>query len=231
MSKKTNVKAETRVEGVEHALTRVEQFIETYQKQIVRVVAVILGIVVIYMAFQRFYVEKQSQKAAEQMFPAEQYFEKDDWEKALDGDGNNIGFTGIVSDYRFTPSANLAKYYAGLCYLHLGEYEEAISYLSRFRSRDRILSSIALGGIGDAHAQLGETNKAVSFYRKAAERKSNDFTSPLYLLRAGILLEDEGRLDEACKLYERIKADYAVSTEGRTIDKYIARVKAKQGGN
>jgi len=231
MSKKTTVKAETRVEGVEQALTKAEYFIETYQKQIVRVVAVILGIVVIYMAFQRFYVEKKSLEAAAEMFPAEQYFEQDDWAKALDGDGNNLGFLAIISDYKLTSSANLAKYYAGLCYLHLGEYEEAITYLSRFKSKDKILSSIALGGIGDAHAQLGETAKAIVFYKKAAERRSNDYTSPLYMLRAGILLENEGRWEEAGKLYERIKTDYAASTEGRMIDKYIARVKAKQGSN
>jgi tetratricopeptide (TPR) repeat protein len=229
MSKKKNDKAEVRVEGVEHALTKAEQFIETYQKQIIRVVAAILGIVVIYMAFQRFYVEKRSQEAAAQMFPAEQYFEADDWERALDGDGNYLGFTDIISDYRFTTSANLAKYYAGICCLRLGEYEEAVSYLSKFKSKDKILSSIALGGIGDAHAQLGEPAKAINFYKKAAERRSNDFTSPLYLLRAGILLENEGRLKEAGELYERIKTDFAASTEGRTIDKYIARVKAKQG--
>ena len=231
MSKKKNVKAEVRVEGVEQVLTKAEQFIETYQKQIVWVVSVILGIVVLYMAFHRFYVEKKSQDAAAQMFPAEQYFERDDWERALDGDGNNLGFTDIISDYRFTPSANLAKYYAGLCYLHLGEYEDAISNLSKFKSKDKILSSIALGSMGDAYAQLGETDKAISFYRKAAERKINDFTSPLYLLRAGILLENEGRLKEAGELYECIKTDYAASTEGRTIDKYIARIKVKMSIN
>ena len=231
MSKKKNVKTEVRVEGVEHALTRAEQFIETYQKQIVWVVTVILGIVLLYMMFQRLYVEKKSGEAAAQMFPAEQYFEKDDWERALDGDGNNLGFTDIISDYRFTPTANLAKYYAGICYLRLGEYEDAISYLSKFKSKDKILSSIALGSIGDAYTQLDETEKAVSFYKKAAERKRNDFTSPLYLLRAGILLENEGKLKEAAELYERIKTDYAVSTEGRTIDKYIARIKVKQDGN
>ena len=93
------------------------------------------------------------------------------------------------------------------------------------------MSSIALGSIGDAYAQLDEPTKAINFYRKAAERKSNDFTSPLYLLRAGILLENEGRLKEADELYERIKTDYATSTEGRTIDKYIARVKAQQSSN
>ncbi|MDR1171737.1 MAG: tetratricopeptide repeat protein [Bacteroidales bacterium] len=231
MSKKPNDKAEVRVEGVEHALTKAEQFIETYQNQIVWVIVVILGIVVLYMAFQKLYVDKKSEEVAAQMFPAEQYFEKDDWEKALDGDGNNLGFVDIISDYKFTPSANLAKYYAGLCYLHLGEYDEAISYLSKFKSKDKILSSIALGGIGDAYAQLGEPEKAVNFYRKAAGHRSNDFTSPLYLLRAGILLEKEGKLKEAGELYERIKTDYAASTEGRTIDKYIARIKVKQGGN
>ena len=228
MSKKKSDKAAVRVEGVEQALTRAEHLIETYQKQIVWVVSVVLGIVVLYMAFQRFYVEKKSQEAAAQMFPAEQYFENDDWEKALDGDGNNLGFVDIISDYKFTPSANLAKYYAGICCLRIEEYEEAISYLSKFKSKDIILSSIALGSIGDAYAQLGESGKAVNFYKKAAQRKSNDFTSPLYLLRAGILLENEGKLKEAGELYERIKTNYAVSTEGRTIDKYIARIKAKQ---
>ena len=231
MSKKKSVKAETRVEGVEQALTKAEYFIETYQKQIVRVVAVILGIVVIYMAFQRYYVEKKSLEAAADMFPAEQYFERDEWEKALDGDGNNLGFIAIISDYRFTRSANLAKYYAGLCFLHLGEYDEAITYLSRFKKKDKILSSIALGGIGDAYAQLGETGKAVTFYKKAANRRRDDYTSPLYLLRAGILLEEEGRWEEAGKVYGQIKTDYATSTEGRTIDKYIARIKAKQSTN
>jgi len=231
MSKKKSDKAAVRVEGVEQALTRAEQFIETYQKQIVWGVCVILGIVVLYMAFQRFYIEKKSQEAAAQMFPAEQYFENDDWGRALDGDGNNLGFVDIISDYRLTPSANLAKYYAGLCCMRINEYEDAISYLSKFKSKDKILSSIALGSIGDAYAQLGETGKAINFYRKAAERKKNDFTSPLYLLRAGILLENEDRLKEAGELYERIKTDYAVSTEGRTIDKYIARVKTKQSND
>jgi len=231
MSKKKNDKAEVRVEGVEHALTKAEHFIETYQKQIVWTVTVILGAVLIYMAFQRLYVEKKSQEAAAQMFPAEQYFERDDWERALDGDGNNLGFIDIISDYRFTRSANLAKYYAGICNLRLGEYEDAIIYLSKFKSKDKILSSIALGSIGDAYVQLDEPEKAVSFYKKAADRRSNDFTTPLYLLRAGILLEQEGKLKEAGELYERIKTDYAVSTEGRTIDKYITRIKVKQDGN
>ena len=227
MSKKKSDKVEVRVEGVEQALTKAEQFIEKYQKQIIRVVGGILGVVLVYILFQHNYMEKRRVDAAAQMFPAEQYFEAEYWERALDGDGNDLGFIDIISDYRFTPSANLAQYYAGICCLNLGEYEEAISYLSGFKSKDIILSSIALGGIGDAYAQLDESEKAINFYMKAAERRKNDFTTPLYLLRAGILLENENRLKEAGDVYELIKNDYAASTEGRTIDRYIARVKAR----
>jgi len=227
MSKKKSNKADARVEGVEQVLTKAEQFIETYQKQIIRVVGGILCVVLLYMGFQHFVVAKRSLEAAAQMFPAEQYFEAEDWERALDGDGNFPGFEDIISDYRFTASANLAKFYAGVCLLNLGEYEDAIKRLSRFKTKDIILSSIALGGIGDAYAQLGDFDKALGFYRKAADRRKNDFTTPLYLLRAGILLENIGRLKEAEVLYERIKADYEMSTEGRSIDKYIARVKAQ----
>ena len=227
MSKKTSTKVENRVEGVEQALTKAEQFIEKYQKQIIRVIGGIVAIVLLYMGFQSFYVAGKSTEAAAQMFPAEQYFEVEDWERALDGDGNFPGFDDIIRDYRFTPSANLSRYYAGICCLNLGEYQEAINYLSRFRTRDIILSSIALGGIGDAYAQLGDNTKAIDFYEKAASRRKNEFTSPLYLMRAGILLENEGRFKEATEKYELIKTEYPSSTEGRSIDRYIARVKAQ----
>ena len=218
---------ESKVEGMEQALTKAEQFIEKYQKEIIRVVGGILGAVLIYMAFQSFYVEKRSLEAAAQMFPAEQYFQAEDWNSALDGDGNFLGFEDVISEFRFTPSANLARYYAGICCLRIGEYQDAIIHLSRFKSKDPILSSLALGGIGDAYAQLGDVSKALNFYMKAANQRSNDFTSPLYLLRAGILLENEGRFKEAGDLFEQIKNDYAGSSEGRTIDRYIARVKAQ----
>ena len=228
MSKKNNEKAEVRVEGVEQALTKAEQFLESYQKQILWVVGMLIGIVFIYMAFQHFYVEQKSQEAAAQMFPAEQYFESGLWDQALNGYGNNLGFIDIISEYKFTPSAKLSNYYAGMSYLHLGEYDEAVKYLGKFKSKDRILSSLAIGGIGDAYAELGESDKALMYYKKAAENKSNDFTTPLYLLRAGILMETEGKYKEAGELYDRIKKEYATSTEGRMIDKYIARIQANR---
>jgi tetratricopeptide (TPR) repeat protein len=222
--KEIDKKVEERVEGVEHALTKAEQFLESYQKQIVWAVGIILGIVVLYIAFQRYYLDKKTVEAAEQMFPAEQLFENEEWSRALEGDGNNPGFIEIIDDYVFTPSARLAKYYAGICYLRLGDYEEAINYLSKFSSKDVILSNMALGSIGDAYAELGNTDKAIAFYKKAANNRKNDFTSPLYLLRAGLLLEQQKEFKAAGELYEIIKKEYPNTTEGRNISKYITRV-------
>ncbi len=229
MSKKNNSKAETRVEGVEHALTRAEQFIEIYQKQITIVIGILLGIALLYMGFQHLYIKKKASEAATQMFPAERYYENEQWDQALNGDGNNPGFIEIMEDYRFTPSANLARYYAGISSLQLGEYDDAIKYLGKFKSKDKILSNLAYGGIGDAYAQLNEYNNAVKFYLKAASHKSNDFTSPMYLFRAGVLLEKEAKYKEALNVYNQIKNDYATSIEGQSIEKYITRVQLKEG--
>ncbi|MDR1673328.1 MAG: tetratricopeptide repeat protein [Bacteroidales bacterium] len=231
MAKKHNEKVEERVEGVEQALTKAEQFLETYQKQLIWGVSVILGIVLLYMAFQRFYVEGRTTEAADQMFPAEQSFEREAWQIALNGDGNNPGFIDIIDEYSFTPSARLAKYYAGMCYLHLGQYEDAIDYLSRFKSKDLIMSNLALGGIGDAYAELGDMEKAVTFYKKAANNRKNEFTTPLYLMRAGLLLEQQRKYGEAGELYRIIRKEYPNSTEGRNISKYITRVDVEQKHN
>ncbi|MDR0714175.1 MAG: tetratricopeptide repeat protein [Bacteroidales bacterium] len=232
MSKKEkNInKVEARIEGVEHALTRVEQFIETCRKQIIWGIGIILGIVLLYMAFQHYYLEKWSAEAAEQMFPAEQAFENENWTLALDGDGNNPGFIEIIDNFNYslTASARLAKYYAGICYLRLGYYEDAIEYLSKFRSKDMILSNMALGGIGDAYAEMGDTDKAVAFYKKAANNRKNEFTTPLYLVRAGILLEQQKKFKEAAELYNIVRKDYPNSTEGRNIVKYLTRVEIEQ---
>jgi tetratricopeptide (TPR) repeat protein len=161
------------------------------------------------------------------MFVAEQYFQRDSFNLALNGDGNYFGFLDIISDYKMTKSSNLAKYYAGVCYLHLGDYEEAISYLKKFSTSDIMISSIKNGAIGDAYVELGEYKQAVSYYEKAANSNANEFSTPIYLNKAGQLLEDEGDFKKALDLYETIKADYPKSAEGRNIEKVIARAKLK----
>lgn len=227
MSKKKNIEKDANIEGFESALTRSEQFIEDNQKTLTFVALGALIIVSLYLSFQKFYVEPLENDARNNMFIAEQYFQRDSFNLALNGDGNYFGFMDIIGDYKMTKSANLAKYYAGICYLQLGDFEEAISYLKKFNSNDIMIQSITNGAIGDAHVELGELSSAVSYYEKAANNNPNEFSTPIYLNKAAQILEEEGNFKKALSLYEIIKSDYPKSQEGRNVEKLIARAKMK----
>ena len=159
------------------------------------------------------------------MFQAERYLEMDSLKLALNGDGNYLGFLDIASDYKFTSTGNLAKYSAGICYLHLGNYNEAIEFLNSYSKKDKVLGSLAIGATGDAYVELGNIEKGISNYLEAAEYAENSFNTPLFLMKAAELYELTGKFSEALKLYERIENQYPESTEGSTIEKYIARAK------
>ncbi|MFN7015454.1 MAG: tetratricopeptide repeat protein, partial [Bacteroidia bacterium] len=142
------------------------------------------------------------------------------------GDGNYLGFNDIIENYGVTKSANLASYYMGICYLKKGEYENAIKYLKNFDSNDQVVAPIALGAIGDANLELGNNDEAIKYYIKAASASENKFTSPIYLMRAGMTMELAGRYKEAVEVYKKIKTDYNESAEGREVEKYLARAEA-----
>jgi tetratricopeptide (TPR) repeat protein len=228
MTKKKTAQ-EDNLQELESALTRTEQFIEDNQKKITYVVGAIVVIVGIYLAFNRFYMQPKENEALTQMFMAENYFEKDSFNLALNGDGNYLGFLDIIDDYSLTKSANRSKYYAGISYLHLGQYEDAIDYLKKFKTDDLLLGPIKDGAIGDAMLELGKTDDALKQYKKAYSETENTLTTPVYKMKAAKLLESMNKLQDALKLYEEIKKDYPESAEGTTVDRYIARIKIKIG--
>ncbi len=228
MAKKAKKKESPKaIEGVEETLTKTEQFLENNWKPItygLGVVAVIVGIVWLYNKR----IDSKTEEALSQMYVAEEYFANDSLDLALYGDGNYLGFIDIADEYKSTRPGNLANYYAGICFLRSGQYENAIDYLESFKKRDVSISPVALGCIGDAYVELGETDKGIDYYLRAASFTENSFFNPLYLMKAAQLHEIEGRFDEALELYERIKEEYPESSEGRNIEKYIARVKVVQ---
>jgi tetratricopeptide (TPR) repeat protein len=147
------------------------------------------------------------------------------WNRTINGDGNYLGFLDIAKEYKFTKAGDLARYGAGICNLHLGNYEEAIDFLDKYSKKDKVIGSIAIGATGDAYVELGNLDKGISKYLEAAEFASNSFNTPLFLMKAAELYEMNGKYPDALKLYEKIKEEYPTSTEGSTIDKYIARAK------
>lgn len=224
MSTKKTVQ-EDNLQELESALTKTERFIEENQKIISIVVGAIVVVVAGYLAFNRFYLQPKEEEALSQMFMAENYFEKDSFNLAINGDGNYLGFLDIIDDYGITKSANRAKYYAGISYLHLGQYEDAIEYLKKFKTSDLLLTPVKEGAIGDAMLELGQKEDALSQYKKAYSESDNGLTVPVYKMKAASLLESMNKYDQALKLYEEIKKDFPESAEAATIDKYIARVK------
>jgi tetratricopeptide (TPR) repeat protein len=226
MAKETKPTQIENLEEVEHALTTAERFFETNSKIISIVFGVAVVIALILLATHRYYSLPREAKAKEQLFTAEQYFEKDSFKLALNGDGNFPGFLDIIHDYSSTAAGNLAQYYAGVSNLHIGKYKDAISYLEDFKTNDLLLGPVSIGAQGDAYSELGEKEKAVKLYLEAAKLNSNAFTSPLYFLKAGNTYEALGTKDKALETYQIIKEKYSESEQGRIIDKYIARLAA-----
>lgn len=214
-------------ENVENVLSKTEKYIEENQKSLTIIVIIIALIIGGYLGYKKLYLAPTEIEAQSEMYVAEQYFERDSFLLALEGDGSYLGFIDIIDEYGITKCANLANYYAGICYLELGEYEEAIKCLKKFESDDIMIATVALGAIGDAYIELGELETGIEFYLKAAERKKNDFTSALFLKKAGIVYEELGDYKKALEVYERIEMRFPKSEEGRDIEKYITNVKLK----
>lgn len=223
MSKKDEKKHDE-LETVEHALTASEAFIEKYQKQIIYGVGAIVLIVLVALSVRNFYLQPREVSAENEMYKAQNFFAKDSFKVALDGDGVNfIGFKEIISDYGFTPSSNLAAAYAGICYYKLGQYDNAIKYLSQFDGEDNYFSATVIGLTGDSYVELGETSKAIGYFDKAAGFE-NEVISPVYLKKAGLVYESLKETEKAEKSYTTIKEKYPKSPEAADIDKYLARV-------
>lgn len=224
MAKKTKEGNPQTIKNVEQTLTTTEQFLESHYKELLIALGVIVVLIAIFW-LGKIYLGKQNEEAQSQMYQAERYLEMDSLNLALNGDGNYLGFIDIADDYKYTQAGNLARYSAGICYLHLGQYEDAIEYLNKYSKKDKMIGSLAIGAIGDAYVEMGDTEKGVAKYIEAADYANNSFNTPLYLMKAGEIHELNGKYDEALKLYERIQNEYPESTEGLAIDKYIARVK------
>ncbi|MCH8331249.1 MAG: tetratricopeptide repeat protein [Bacteroidetes bacterium] len=213
--------------NIEEAYSKTEKFVNDNSLIMTIVIGAIFVVIGGYFGWSRFYVEPLEKEAQGVIFKAQIYFEKDSMSLALEGDGDNMGFLDIIDEYKYTKAANLSKYYAGICYMKQGEFETAIDYLKSFSVNDEIVSSLALGLIGDAYMELGQTEKGISFYNKAANENSNDFSAPIFLMKKALALEQEERYEEAIEVYERIKSDYPDSPEGQQIEMFITRVTSK----
>ncbi|MDF3077014.1 MAG: tetratricopeptide repeat protein [Sphingobacteriaceae bacterium] len=205
-------------------------FVKENQKSLSAIAIAIVALVLLYLGYQKFYLAPRAEKAANEMFKAEEYVAIDSLqERAIKGDGSYPGFEKIADEYSNTKSANLANAYLGGLYLQKGEYQKAIEALGNYSSTGSpVIDPLVLGMLGDAYSELKDYSKAITYYKKAADKSENTFTSPLFLKKLGLVYEEQKDYSSALEAYKRIKEEYSESNEASLIDAYIARAEAKQ---
>ena len=211
---------------LDQTATITEDWVAKNQKIIIGLVAAAALFTIGYLGYQRFIAAPQQEEAANEMFVAQQNFQKATdgvasdslYKLSLNGSEGKFGFLKIADEYSGTDAGNLANYYAGIAYLNTGKYTEAIDFLNKFKSDDIVLGALAKGAIGDAYSEKKQPKEALENYVKAAESNKNDFTTPRFLLKAGKTALELGNKADALKYFTTIKEDYEAAPEAASVD-------------
>jgi len=223
---------------LEETASRSEKWIEKNSKPLFYS---LVGVVVVFLAFlgyTNYVVEPNELEASNELAFPRKYFNEAATAGSgidsllnlgLEGADGKYGFLDIADSYSGTNAGNLANYYAGVSYLQMKQYGKAIEYLSKFNSDDEMLGPVALGAIGDAFSDIDQQEDALEFYEKAANKKANEFTTPLFLYKAAQTAMSLEKYNKAEQLFTQIKENYSKSEQGRDIEKFINAAKyAKQ---
>jgi tetratricopeptide (TPR) repeat protein len=205
-----------------------QHWLEEYKKPLIYGAIALVAIIGASLAWKSYQAGNQT-KAIQAMWKAEQLFERDSFAVALSNPGGGYeGFLGIISKYGRTPAGNMAKYYAGVSYLQLGKFDEAIKYLEDFSPAGSVSPTMKYGALADAYSEKQDFGKALKLYKEAAGSGSIEDLKALYLKRYAMLSEKQGDVSSALSAYMEIKEKYATTAEGRDIEKSIARAEAKK---
>ena len=213
-------------EKINETVSKTEQFFNENKKTIYGIIIAILVIGFGILAYNQWILKPKQAEAMEQKYPAEAAFRAEQYELALNGDGNILGFKDIIDNYG-TKGGKDIYLYAGVCELQLGNFEEAVKDLKKYKGKDHILSARALACLGDAYVGLEDYRTAINYFEKAADLSDNVY-SAAYLLKAGVAYEELGEDEKALACYNRINDTWPQSVEGYDIEKYISRIESKQ---
>jgi tetratricopeptide (TPR) repeat protein len=219
-------------ETLDSTASRTEEWISRYQNFILTAVGLIALSVLSYLGYQNYIFEPKKTEAVSELSQAQYYFElavngqESDslFRRALNGGEGKYGFLDIIDNYAGTPAAKLATYSAGMAYLNLGDYVNAIAYLDQFDTDDVMLKALAKGAIGDAFAEIDQPQEAYDYYVAALEDSDNTFSAPKYLFKAGLLGASLGKNKAAIGYFKRIQSNYPESAEARKVEVQIGRL-------
>lgn len=204
-------------------------FFERNRNAIIFVALAITALVVGYLLYTTFVSKPREVAAVEQIQRAQVQFERDSFQLALTNPGQGYpGFIEFIDEYGSTATGNLARYYAGISYLNIGEYEAAMDYLKQFKATGDLMPVMKAGVVGDIYGEQGDLDAAAKSYESAvAKADDNYLLGGYYLNKLGLLRYQQGNTAAALDAFEKLKQDYGQSPEAAEADKYIALL----GGN
>ena len=212
-------------ETLDTTANKTEEWVVRYQNVILSFIGLVAIGVLGYLGYTNFIIKPKAREAVSELNQAQYYFElavnsvnSDSlYRRALVGGEGKYGFLDIIENYKGTPAAKLATYSAGMAYLNLNEYENAIIYLDKFSADDILLSALAKGAIGDAYAQLGQIEDAFAYYIEASQVSENMYSTPKYLYKAAMLGAENGKIKQAISFLERIEKEYPKAEEAKWV--------------
>ena len=222
MAKVNKTEAEVRQQNMVEAVSKTEEFFKKYGNMMYGCILGILIIALAILAYNRFILQPKKQQATDQMARAERWFDAGEYELALNGDDNDPGFLDIIDQYGSKAPASVYMY-TGVAKLQNGEYEEALTYLKKYKGKDSIMLARAQACMGDCYVELKDYEAAINCFTQAAKTTDNALAAA-YLLKAGIVAEEAGDKAQALSFYKEIKDKWGNAPESMEIDKYISRI-------
>ena len=221
-------------DALDETASKTEDFVAANQKYIFIIIGVVAVLVLGYLGYQKLIEEPANEEGMNEMYHAQKQFNdavsgisSDSlYNVALKGSEGKYGMLDIIKEYSGTPASNLANYYAGMAYLNLKDYKNAITHLDKFESEDQAAGPMAKGSIGDAFIQLEQPEQALKYYLQAAKMRNNELTTPTYYYKAGITALNLGKASEALGYFNTIKDTYPNAPEASTVEVFIGKAEA-----
>ncbi|MFR9620295.1 MAG: tetratricopeptide repeat protein [Rikenellaceae bacterium] len=230
MAKKNVETSELETLGTE-AMSKTEHFFEENGQKIVMAIVAIVAVAVAIFGYNALVVEPKEDRAADMIYAAQAIFESGapDFQLALEGDASTIGLLEVIENYSSTKSGNLAYHYAGICYLKLGDLNNAQRYLAKYKAQKgapaMIVNAQNIGLQGDIAVDQSNYAAAVELFTKAANNYKNDLTTPIFLRKAGMAAQAAGNKAQAKELFESVVDLYPNSQESATAAKLLNAIK------
>lgn len=214
-------------QAVAEAVSKTEAFFEQNGKKFLLALVVIIMLIAGGYAYKKLVIDRNAERASELIVEAQERFgvENPDFALALNGDEQGAGFLDVIEQYGSTAAGNLAKHYAGVCYLRLGDLENAAKYLAQYSEVDglpgAILNAQNLGLRGDVAVENGDYEGAIALYKKAVAASDNELTAPLFLYKQIVAYVALGNKEEAQKCLDTLTTKYPTAAEVRFAEELL----------